>query len=373
MSWIEAAFLGLIQGLTEFLPISSDGHLVITEGFLATNRGQSIPGSEQLFFYVMLHLGTLAAILIYYRQPAATLGQIALGQAEPRGELSRASIFRATFLVGVATLPAVVVGLFFKEQVERATGMPWMAGPGFVVTAVALLLSLRLGRGTKSLGQTRWYDALLIGTVQAIAVLPGVSRSGMTITMALALGLSRTWAVTFSLLMAIPAILGAGVLEIGQLDPTSLTTDRVLQTALGMLVAGLVGYLAIVWLFRIVQTNRLWYFSVYLLFLAVVVLLNFPIRGGVDDGPARATSLDGTAGITRVEPDRPLVRSLEPRLVDRSVGLPAHSGASGMGFGSRGSDGADRLDLGGALGRGGPEGSQPAEATVAVRRTSRMP
>jgi undecaprenyl-diphosphatase len=118
-----------------------------------------------------------------------------------------------------------------------------------------------------------WVDALLIGLAQMFAPLPGVSRSGLTIAAALALGLSRTWAVGFSLLIAIPAILGAAVWEVRKVDSTTLSADRVAQAVAATVLAGVVGYFAIQWLFKVVKAGHIWYFSVYLVLLATAVLV----------------------------------------------------------------------------------------------------
>ncbi len=149
-----------------------------------------------------------------------------------------------------------------------------MAGYGFLVTAAVLLVTAWLQRRDRAKGpaETTWLDALLIGIAQMFAPLPGVSRSGVTIAAALALGLSRSWSVGFSLLIAVPAILGAAVYEMKDVTPAMLTADRIAQAAAGTVVAGVVGYFAIIWLTRIVRSGRLWCFSLYLIVLALVVL-----------------------------------------------------------------------------------------------------
>ncbi len=176
------------------------------------------------------------------------------------------------------------------------------AGVGFLITAAVLLLvSVRLKgpEGGKGLAQTTWVDALLIGIAQMFAPLPGVSRSGLTIAAALALGLSRTWSVGFSLLIAVPAICGAVVFELKDVikdhQALGLTPDRIAQTLAATLLAGLVGYFAILWLIRVVRGGRLWYFSVYLIALGTLVLALSATSGGLLDArPAKA--VDRTAG-----------------------------------------------------------------------------
>src|SRR5262249_12645962 len=149
-----------------------------------------------------------------------------------------------------------------------------VAGVGFLITATVLMLTAWLSRrdGTKGPARTTWLDALLIGIAQMFAPLPGVSRSGMTIGAGLALGLARPSSVGFSLLIAVPAILGAAVKEIKDIDPSTLTGDYVAQAVAATVVAGLVGYAAIAWLVRVVRAGRIWYFSVYLILVGLLVL-----------------------------------------------------------------------------------------------------
>jgi undecaprenyl-diphosphatase len=362
MSWLEAIVLGVIQGITEFLPISSDGHLAVAEQGFAALRGSTISGPESLFFNVMLHLGTLAAIGVYYRAVAATACRGLLSSEDRDPAFRRGSLIRVGLLTAVATLPAVVVGLGFKEEVEQATASPVMAAAGFLITAAVLATTPMLGAGQKAAEATGWLDATLIGCAQAFAILPGVSRSGMTIATALVLGLSRPWAVGFSLLMAAPAILGAAVLELKDVDPATLTADRVAQTATATVVAGLVGYVAIVWLIRIVRKNRLWYFSVYLVLLALVVLAGAGRTGSRGDGE-RSGPLD--RAVRRVphgaRPDRLAGRPDGPLAGPHSVGAgagPAVADAP-LRLGVR----PEGLELGRPL-DGGPQGggSRPGPA-----------
>ncbi|MGP0062550.1 MAG: undecaprenyl-diphosphate phosphatase [Isosphaeraceae bacterium] len=277
MEWLESLVLGLVQGITEFLPISSDGHLLVFQNIFARITGVSHSGEENLFFDVILHLGTTAAILVYNRACIIQGLRGLLGSAEVPEGFRRDQIVRVGLLAIVATTPLIPLALFLMKYIKKAFEGTTVAGIGFLVTAAALILSARLSRrgGTKGPAETTWLDALLIGVAQMLAPLPGVSRSGMTIAMALALGLSRTWSVGFSLLIAVPAILGAAVKEIKDIDPATLTTDRVAQAVAATALAGVVGYFAIYWLFRIVREGHAWYFSVYLVLLAIVVLAAF--------------------------------------------------------------------------------------------------
>lgn len=272
MDWLESLVAGAVQGVTEFLPVSSDGHLAVTQQFFARLRGHARPAQEDVFFDVMLHLGTLTAILIAYRKPIGTAIRGWLGADDVPDGFRRPGLIHVATLGFVATLPLVPDALFLKKWIDQAFQSPTATGLGFLVTAGVLLLTLIQKGGDRGPLQTTWRDALLIGLAQALAPMPGVSRSGLTIAAALGLGLSRPWAVGFSLLIAVPAILGAGVFEVRKVDPSILTTERVAQIVAATVLAGFVGYLAIAWLLRVVRSGRMWYFSVYLVAVAILVL-----------------------------------------------------------------------------------------------------
>jgi undecaprenyl-diphosphatase len=274
MAWLESLVLGLVQGITEFLPVSSDGHLLLTQSFFAWLTGQGRSGKENLFFDVILHLGTTAAILFYHRKSILQGWRGLRGAQDVVPGFHRAEVIRTGLLAAVATSPLVPFALFFKKPLEKTFEGTTVAGYGFLVTAAVLLLTAWLSRrdGAKWPSTTTWLDALLIGIAQMFAPLPGVSRSGVTIAAALALGFSRTWAVGFSLLIAVPAILGAAVYEIKDVNSSMLTADRVAQAAVATVLAGIVGYFAIIWLTRVVASGRIWCFSLYLIVLAIVVL-----------------------------------------------------------------------------------------------------
>jgi undecaprenyl-diphosphatase len=274
MEWLESLVLGLVQGITEFLPVSSDGHLLLTQNLFAWLTGVTKTGKENLFFDVILHLGTTAAILVHYRVEIAQAVRGLLGADDAPAGFRRPEVIRVGVLAAIATSPLIPLALFFKKMIEKTFEGITFVGFGFLITAAVLLLTAWLKRldGAKGPAEMTWLDALLIGVAQMFAPLPGVSRSGLTIAAALALGLSRTWAVGFSLLIAVPAILGAAVWEMRHVDPASLSGNRVLQAVAGTILAGVVGYFAIIWLTRIVRSGRIWYFSVYLVVLGIVVL-----------------------------------------------------------------------------------------------------
>jgi undecaprenyl-diphosphatase len=274
MEWLESLVLGVVQGITEFLPVSSDGHLLLTQNLFAWLTGVRKTGEQNLFFDVILHLGTTVAILVHYRGAIAEGIRGLLGSDNVARGFRRAELVRIGVLVAVATSPLVPLALFLKKLIDKTFEGIAYAGIGFLITAAVLMLTAWLSRrdGKKGPAEMTWVDALLIGLAQMFAPLPGVSRSGLTIAAALALGLSRTWAVGFSLMIAVPAIVGANVWQMRHLDSTSLSPDRVAPALAATVLAGVVGYFAIIWLTRIVQSGRIWYFSVYLLLLGLAVL-----------------------------------------------------------------------------------------------------
>lgn len=277
MEWLKALVLGVVQGITEFLPVSSDGHLLVTQKAFEWLTGVKRSGDENLFVIVMLHLGTLAAILFFYRRTISEALHGLRGGGDVPPGFRRPELVRVGILAAIATSPLVPLALFFKKRLEEAFESDTAAGYGFLITAAVLLFTSWLARrdGAKGPAQTTWLDALLIGLAQMFAPLPGVSRSGLTIATALALGLSRTWAVGFSLLIAVPAILGGAVFELKHVEVASLAPERLAQTAAATILAGVVGYFAILWLVKVVKSGRIWWFAIYLIVLAAVVLATF--------------------------------------------------------------------------------------------------
>lgn len=335
MDWIESLVLGVVQGLTEFLPVSSDGHLNTVQHAFALWTGQSHSEADKIFFDVMLHVGTLLAIVAHYRAIAIEGGR-ALLEPEPRPSgLTRAGVIRVGLLAIVATLPLIPDKLFFMPWIERAFQSLTATGVGFLITAAVLLLNTRLKGGSKGAAETTWLDALLVGIAQMFAPLPGVSRSGLTISAALALGFSRAWAVGFSLLIAVPAIVGATLSELKDVDAASLTADRVAQIVVSAAVAGVIGYMAIIWLVRLVRAGRLWYFSVYLVVLGIgLIVMDAQRKGDTDAGPSHAVDRPLRGGPPRVGDHEGGARALQP--LAGAVAPLSRAGLAGPGEGGEG-------------------------------------
>lgn len=252
--------LAVVQGLTEFLPVSSSGHLVLFQKFLGTREGD-------VFFDIILHVGTLGSILVVYRREILRL----LKFDRP------AMMYVGSLVLG--TLPAVVLGLLFKSRIEELFHSPLFAACGLLLTAV-VLFSTRMAGSGKALPEP-WEPkapnpgcALTIGLAQALAILPGVSRSGSTIAAALWSGLPRAEAARFSFLLAVPAISGALVLQL--MDGQAADSQETLRLLLSGGVAFAVGLLAIRWTALAVVQAHFWKFGFYCLAVgtAVIIFLN---------------------------------------------------------------------------------------------------
>lgn len=248
--------LAAVQGVTEFLPISSDGHLVVLAPLL---YGSSTPPPGIAALTIVLHLGTLLSILVFYWQRVLRL----LGEDR-----------RVLGLIVVATIPAVILGLPIKMFAEPVLESVWLAGLMLPVSGLALLWLARFPAEGKNYQEATIADALWVGLFQAFAILPGLSRSGSTISAGVTRGLSRPAAATFSFLMAIPAIAGAGVLEIGKqtLKPSGPPLP-IAHAAIGGAVAFVVGLVALWWLNRWLERGRIHWFAWYCIALGGVVLV----------------------------------------------------------------------------------------------------
>lgn len=258
--------LGLIQGLTEFLPVSSSGHLVVAQHLFGLTE-------PQLLLDVMLHLGTLLAVFVVLRHD---LWGILLGLRQAvtgvqDGETSYAHYRRLCWLVGIATIPTVIIGLSIRGFAETIFGSPIFVGIAFLVTGTVLWISRLARQATKQIPQISIKDGLLIGLIQGLAITPGISRSGTTISMALLIGIDRGLAARFSFLMAIPAILGAVVLELPH--ATAAPADVWLAILTGMAVAAVSGYIALKILMRMVLAGSFSSFAYYCWSIGLITLI----------------------------------------------------------------------------------------------------
>lgn len=245
---------GAVQGLTEFLPISSSGHLVIIPALLGRD-------GPDLGTTAMLHLGTLTAVLVYYRSDVARMARF--------DRVGR----RMVTIIVIGTIPAVVFGLLFESTLDQLTERPKVVAGMLILTGLIMLATILLRPGAKTTEQLSPTDAGVTGLAQSFALIPGISRSGMTISAGLARGMERVEAARFAFLLGIPAIAGAGLLSIAK--AVSEGAGITAATIIGMVVAAIVGYWAISFLIRILGKVGLAPFGIYCVIagiLAVIVL-----------------------------------------------------------------------------------------------------
>jgi len=258
MNWFEALILGLVQGLTEFLPVSSSGHLEIGKVIL------QIEAKENLTFSIVVHGATVLSILVVFYRDIRDLLVHSL-----RLEFNESSSYIVKLLLSM--MPVGVVGLFFKDQVESFfTGNLVFVGSMLLATAIILSITNFIPSGKRSIS---YLDALIIGIAQAIAVLPGISRSGATISTALILGDKRDEAARFSFLMVILPIIAANILDLMDMEPAGPGTIGWIPLLVGFVAAFGSGLLACKWMITIVRKGKLLYFGIYCLVIGIVAII----------------------------------------------------------------------------------------------------
>jgi undecaprenyl-diphosphatase len=265
MTIFQAIVFGAVQGFTEFLPISSTAHLILLPWFL----GWPDPG---LSFDVALHLGTLVALLLYFRADWIALTVSALGILRGRTQSPDA---RMAMLIVAATIPAAAAGVVFESRVEDTLRTPQLIGVTLIVLALVLVAAEIVGRRKKNLDEISWADAITVGIAQAIAIIPGVSRSGSTITAGLFLSMKRDAAARFSFYLSAPIIAGAVGKKMADILASGLGLEQLTPFIVGIVSSGMVGYLAIAFLMRYLQTHNTGLFVFYRIALGIVVLLAF--------------------------------------------------------------------------------------------------
>ncbi|MBN1149111.1 MAG: undecaprenyl-diphosphatase UppP [Anaerolineales bacterium] len=269
MTIVQSILLGIVQGLTEFLPISSSGHLVIVPYLF----GWDFPPEEAFIFDVLVQVATLAAVFTYFWSDVVSILRAIL-----HGLLNKQPFddpqARLGWLLALASLPAGLIGLALKDAVERAFGSPTFSGAFLLVTAGLLLIAEKVGERSRALDTLTWKDALWIGFAQALAIFPGISRSGATITGGMARDLQRPEAARFSFLMSIPIMLAAGLFAILKLITEYPDYPSLLPTFLpGFLASAVTGYLSIRWLLAFLVHRPLYIFSIYCAAIGILVLI----------------------------------------------------------------------------------------------------
>jgi undecaprenyl-diphosphatase len=261
----EAIILGIVEGLTEFLPVSSTGHLTITEGLL----GLDVDSDAITAFTAVIQTGAIVAVLVYFRTDILRLlSAVVQGVRSPA--VRRGPDWREAWLVAAGSIPIGIVGLAAKNFIEGPLRSLWVVGVALIAWSGVMVWAERQALQNRRETQISLRDALVIGTVQCVALVPGVSRSGATISAGLVRGLDRVSATRLSFLLAIPALTAAGALELKDALGAGVGAG---PTLVGTVVSFLVAYASIAWLLRFVAHNPITWFVPYRIGLGVLVLL----------------------------------------------------------------------------------------------------
>ncbi|NLF51774.1 MAG: undecaprenyl-diphosphatase UppP [Leptolinea sp.] len=268
MTIFQAIILGIVQGLTEYLPVSSSAHLVIVPYLL----GWTFPEEQVFVFDVLVQLGTLVAVVVFFWKDLVNIViDFVKGIIERKPFATDGS--RMGWLIILASIPGGLAGITVKPLVEAAFKNPRAVAILLLVTAALMLAAERAGRKERGFTTIAWLDALLIGLGQALAIFPGISRSGATISIGLFRGLKRADAAKFSFLMSIPIMLAAGLYSALDLRDVSNLTSFLPAILSGTLAAAIVGYLSIKWLLSFLNKHPLSVFSIYCAILGAFVLI----------------------------------------------------------------------------------------------------
>jgi undecaprenyl-diphosphatase len=266
VSLLEAIVLGIAQGLTEFLPISSTGHLRIIPAF----AGWEDPGAA---FTAVTQLGTMAAVLLYFRHDLIRIARAWLRSVRDR-EVRRELDARLGWYILLGTIPIGIFGILFKDQIENGARDLYLIGVTLIVLGLVLLVADKTGKRERSIEQIRTRDGFLMGLAQALALIPGVSRSGSTITAGLFLGFDRTAAARFSFLLSIPAVVLSGLLELGSIvSGEEGQHTGAAELVVATLLAFVTGYASIAFLLRWLTSHSMDIFVIYRVALGVLVLV----------------------------------------------------------------------------------------------------
>lgn len=272
MNLLQSLVLGIVQGLTEFLPISSSGHLVLVPWLV----GWEIDPQAAFIFDVLVQWGTLLAVIVYFRRD---LREMLKGvQSSLRSKAIHLEARMAWFLL-LSTVPAVVIGLAIKPWVEASIDRPLAVSLFLFLTAGLLILGEQIGKRTRDLTELGAGDAFFMGLLQVLALFPGVSRSGATVSAGLIRHLDRGSSARFSFLMAVPIMLAAGIIALFDLLTAENMTAQIGPLVAGTFAAAIVGYLAIDWLFAFISRHSLRVFAYYCLLVGALGISIVVLRG----------------------------------------------------------------------------------------------
>ncbi|MFH5831988.1 undecaprenyl-diphosphate phosphatase [Halalkalibaculum sp. DA3122] len=270
MEFIDSFLLGLIQGLTEFLPISSSGHLVLGRAFMSSDLQKGIT------FEVVVHFGTLCSILVYYREELTGIIKSLLGLAGSPGEFQQRlrddPNIRLSGYILLSMIPATIIGFTLKDYIEDVFLNPFMVSFMLLVTGILLYATKYRKQFTRQINAG---NSFAIGIAQALAILPGISRSGSTISLGLYLGVKREEVANFSFLMVIPVIAGAMMMQVKEMAEVGIRFDAALDLVIGFLAAFISGYFALKYLIVMLKTRGIHPFAWYCWTVGTLGLIYF--------------------------------------------------------------------------------------------------
>lgn len=279
--------MGIVQGLTEFLPVSSSGHLSLMQHILKINTDTG------LLFDVLLHLGTLVAIVIVLWSDIKQLivegisiladviynfvcvvKNLTSEKKQPYHKIITTPYRRFVILILISTIPTGILGVLLENIIETTITTVLVPGMCLILTGVLLVMADHYKGGTKTEADTSWKDAIFLGISQGIATIPGLSRSGTTITACLSRGFERSYAVRYSFIMSIPAVLGAVLLEVKDITAETITKVEVCNYLVGMIVAAVIGYFCIKTMLVLIRGKKFTYFAVYCFIVGTVAVIS---------------------------------------------------------------------------------------------------
>ena len=272
MSIIEAIIMGIVQGLTEFLPVSSSGHLAISKYILGIDLEAGV------LFEMLLHIGTLIAIFIVYYKDIISLFLEGLGivkdsiifmfnllnpQKKDNIKIIDSEYRKFVMLIIIASIPTAIIGLLLKDFVVYGFSSLLVPSVALLITGTFLFASSKIAKGNKLPNDTKYKDSIFVGIIQGIATIPGISRSGSTIVAGQLMGMEKEFVVKFSFLMSIPAVLGGTLLEIKDVTGDMLNQSLIAPYLIGTIASAIVGYICIKTLLKVIKKDKLHYFSYY--------------------------------------------------------------------------------------------------------------
>jgi len=273
MTIIQAIILGIVQGLTEFLPISSSAHLVLVPYIFEWD----LASAEAFLFDVLVQLGTLAAVIVYFWKDLIAIIKSVLSGIKAKQPLKESDSILGWMII-LATIPAGLGGILLKDYVETAFSSPVITSVMLFITAALMAISEWVSKKTREIETIKPKEALLIGFFQMLAIFPGISRSGATISGGLIQNFDRKGSARFSFLMSIPIMLAAGLLALVDLIKMPSLFSFLPVLVIGFLIAGVVGYFSIAWLMRFLKKSPLYVFSLYCVLVSIVILILHNVR-----------------------------------------------------------------------------------------------